>query len=118
MKSKNFLQYPSNTPKYTTSVTYWMLNNILFNIPFWMHNNLNIIVKIFNTIYLQRLVLLTSIPPEGIPTFLLFTIGITSLGSKTIEKYPLDGRKKGQIPIPVTQQLLYFLERFLIFFKL
>ena len=53
VKSKNYLQYPSNTPKYTTSEPYWILNNILFDISFGMHNNLKVIIKIFSTNYLS-----------------------------------------------------------------
>ena len=60
-KSKNHLQYPSNTPKYTTSDPYWMQNN-LFYILFFMHNNLKMIIKIFNNIYLSPVVLFPSLP--------------------------------------------------------
>ena len=58
-----------------------MLNNWLFDIPFWMHNNLNAIIKIYSTIYLLRAVLFPSVTLEGMPTFLLVTIGPMSLGS-------------------------------------
>ena len=59
---KNYLQYPSNTSKYTTSDPYWMKNKLLFNTPFWIHNNLNMIIKIFITIYLSLTVLFPSVP--------------------------------------------------------
>ena len=52
-----FLQYQSNTQKYTTSDLYWINNNLLFYIPFCIHNNLNIIIKIFKTIYLMFMVI-------------------------------------------------------------
>ena len=80
-----------NTPKYTTSIPYWMLNNLLFRISFCMRNNLNVIIKIFSTIYLSRAVLFTSVPLEGMPIFLLVTIGIMSLGSTKLEKCPRNG---------------------------
>ena len=47
MKSKSFLQYQSNTSKYTTSDSYWMQNNPLFDIPFCVQNNLKMIIKIY-----------------------------------------------------------------------
>ena len=59
---KNYLQYPLNTPKYTTSDPYCMQNNLLFDIPFWMQNKLNMIIKISSTIYLLLTVLFPSIP--------------------------------------------------------
>ena len=55
----NNLQYTSNTPKYTTSNPYWMQNNLLLDIPFCMHNDLKIIIKIFSTIYLSLVVIFT-----------------------------------------------------------
>ena len=72
---ENYIKYLSNTPKYTTSVPYWMLNNLFSDITLWMHNNLNVIIKIFSTILLSLTVLFPSVPLEGIPTFLLVTIG-------------------------------------------
>ena len=45
VKLKNYPQYPSNTPKYTTSDSYWMQNNPLFAITYFMPNNLNKIIK-------------------------------------------------------------------------
>ena len=62
VKSKNYLQYPSNIPKHTASDPYWMKNDLLFNIPFCMHNNLNIITKIFRIIYLSLAVIFPYIP--------------------------------------------------------
>ena len=53
---ETFVQYPSNIPKYTISDPYWMQNNI-FYITFKMHNNLNITIKLFSTIYLSLAVL-------------------------------------------------------------
>ena len=46
-----FLQYSSNTPKYNMFDPYWMQNN-LFYIPFCMHNNLNITIKIITAFFL------------------------------------------------------------------
>ena len=54
-------QYPSNTPKCTNFDPYWMQNNIFFDIPFCMHNNLNM-VKILGTIYLLLAVLFLFVP--------------------------------------------------------
>ena len=85
--------YPSNTPKHTTSVPYLMLNNLLFDIIFWMHNNLNVITKIFSTIYRLRAVLFPSIPQEGISTFWLVAVGIMSLGFTKLEKLSPKRRK-------------------------
>ena len=62
VKLKNYPQYPSNTPKYTTSDSYWMQNNLFFDIPFCMHNNLNTNIKTFRTFYLWRTVLFPSVP--------------------------------------------------------
>ena len=63
---KIYLQYPSNTPKYTTSEPYWMQNNLLLYIPFFIHNNLKMIInKIFSSIYLSLTVLFTFVPLHG-----------------------------------------------------
>ena len=68
---KNYLQYPSNTLKYTTSVLYWMYNKLFFDNHFCMQNNLNMMIKILNTIYLLYAVLFPSIISKGLPTFCL-----------------------------------------------
>ena len=63
MDKINFLpRYPSNTPKYTTSVPYWIQNNLFSDINFCMHNNLKIIIEIFSTIYLSLAVIFPSVP--------------------------------------------------------
>ena len=85
---ENYLQYSSNTPKYTTPVPYWMLNNLLFDISFWMHNNLNVIIKIFSTIYLFPEVLFPYTTLEGMPTSFLVTIGVMSLESTKLQNCP------------------------------
>ena len=59
---KNYVQYPSNIPKYTTSNSYWMQNNIFFDIPCCMHKNLKIIIKICSTIFLLLAVIFPSAP--------------------------------------------------------
>ena len=58
-----------------------------------MHNNLNVIIKIFRTIYLLCAVLFTYIPSEGVPTILIVAIGIMSLGSTKIENLSLRHQK-------------------------
>ena len=58
-----------------------MIYNLLLDIPFWMHNNLNMIIKICINIYLLCVVLFPSSSPEGMPTFLLVYISIMSIGS-------------------------------------
>ena len=58
MKSKNHLLYPSNKPKYTNSLPYWVPNNLLLDFIFGMHNKLNVIIKISSTICLSCVVLL------------------------------------------------------------
>ena len=83
-----------------------MLNNLFFYITFWMHNNLSVIIKIFSTVYLLRAVLFPSVPLEGMHPSLLVPIGIMSLGYTELEIFSLKWRKKGQIPIAVSQQLL------------
>ena len=50
--NQEILQYPPNTPKCDTSDPYWIQNNLFFDIPFYMHNNVNNIIKIFSTSYL------------------------------------------------------------------
>ena len=57
-----FLQYPSNTLKYTTSNPYWIQNILLLDIIFCIHNNLNLIIKILITINLSLTVLFPSVP--------------------------------------------------------
>ena len=56
-----FLQYPSNTPQYTTSDPYWMQNKLFCDIHFCMQNSLKMIIKIFSTIYLSLAVLFPSV---------------------------------------------------------
>ena len=80
-----------------TSVPDWMLFNILSNITFWLQNNLNVIIQICSTVYLSRTVLFTSIQLEGVPTFLLATIGIISIGSTNL-KFPPKTAQKGSTP--------------------
>ena len=92
---KNYLQYLSNIPKYTTSVPYWMRNNLFLDIPFFMRNDINVIIKIFSTIDLSHNGLFTSVPLEGTPIFLLFAIGIMSLGSTKLEILSLKWLKMG-----------------------
>ena len=62
VKSKHYLQYPSTTPKYTTSDPYWMQNNLFFDITFLVHYNLKMIIKIFSTIYLSLAVIFPYVP--------------------------------------------------------
>ena len=62
LKSKNYLQYPTYTPKYTTSDPFWMQNGLQFDINSCMHNNLKTIIKILSTIYLSLAVLFPFVP--------------------------------------------------------
>ena len=58
---KNYLQYPSNTRE-IFHLTVTGCKNLFFNEIFLMHSDLNIIIKIFSTIYLLLLILFLSIP--------------------------------------------------------
>ena len=64
-KSKNDLQFPPNTPNYTTSVPSWVYNKLFIDIIIWI----KVVIKIFNTIYLSRAVIFPSNPSEGMTTF-------------------------------------------------
>ena len=88
VKSKEYIKYLSDKQEYTTSVPYWMHNNILLDITFWMHNNLKVIIKIFSTIYLYHARLFPSIPLEGIPTVSPVTVGTMSIGSTKLDFFP------------------------------
>ena len=88
-KIEKCLQCPSNTPKYTNSVAYWMHNNLLFYIPFWI----KAIIKIFRTIYLACAVLFPSVFSEDISTFFLVAVGIVSLGFTKVKNAP-EGAKR------------------------
>ena len=66
-----------------------MPNNILFHINFWMHNNLKVTNKIL---------LLTSIKLEGMPTFMDITVGITIIGSTELEELYLKRQKQNSTP--------------------
>ena len=94
---EKYLQYPSNTPKYITSVTYLMLDNWVFDILFWMHNDQNLIIKIFITLCA---VLFPYVPLEGVPTFLLGNIDIMSLGSTKLENCPWNGEQRVKFQLP------------------
>ena len=54
-----------------------------------MRNNINVIIKIFSTIYLSSAVLLSYIPLEGVPILFLVAIVIMSLGSTEDKKMSL-----------------------------
>ena len=62
LESKKYIQYPSNITKCYTSDYYWIQNNLLFNIPFCVHNNLKTFIKIYSDIYLSLAVLFPSVP--------------------------------------------------------
>ena len=83
-----------------------MLNNLLFDVPCCMCNNLNVMIKIFSTIYLLWAVLFTYVPLEGMTILFLVTIGLMSLGSTRVETFSLKRLKYDEIPSVVYQQLL------------
>ena len=91
--SKNYLQYPLNTPKYTTSNPYWVQNTLLFGKSFFVQNNLKIIIKIFSTIYLSLALFFPSFPPSW---------HHESWVHKSL-KFVHDTSKNGQLPITVSQ---------------
>ena len=72
-----------------------MINILLLDIPFCVYNNLNNIIKIFSTTYLLRVVLFTSVTLEGMPIFLIVTVGIISLGSTKLDNLSLKRLKIG-----------------------
>ena len=45
-----------------TSDPYWMQNNLLFGIPFCVHNNPNVVIKIYSNIYLSLAVIFIYVP--------------------------------------------------------
>ena len=73
---KNHLQYPSNTPKYTTTDPYFIQNNLLLNIQFCMHNNQKILIK-YSALFICC---------SRCPFFMFHRIGIMSLGSTKLGK--------------------------------
>ena len=66
----------------------------IFLYYFLMHNNQNVIIKIFITIYLLIVVLIPSIPSEGMHPSLIFTSGIMSIGSTKLEICPWNGQNR------------------------
>ena len=81
-----------------------------------MKNNLKVIIKIFSTFYLPRVVLFPPIPLEVIPTFLLVTVGIMSLGSKKIEILSLKRKKRVNFQSPFINDYYTFKNSYLILF--
>ena len=76
-------QYSLKTPKYTTSDPYLIPYNLLFDIKFCIHNNLNMIIKKYE-LFTCRL--------RG--SFLpLRCIGIMSLGSTNLKKVSMIRQK-------------------------
>ena len=73
-----------------------MNNYLLFDVPFWIQNNLKVIIKTFSTIYLSLVAIFYSVPSEGIPTFFLVTVVTISIGyTKTRKTAPETANKKG-----------------------
>ena len=98
MKSKKYLQYLPDTPKYNTYDPYWMQNDLMFGIPFWIPNKLNILIKIFITIYLSFVVLFPYVPLYyHHEPWVHITLNIVH-----------DNAKKGQLPIAISQRQLDF----------
>ena len=75
-----------------------MIKILLLDIHFCMNNNLNIIIKIFSTTYLLRVVLFNYFQLEGMPIFLIVIIWIMSLGSTKLDNLSLKRLKIGWNP--------------------